>query len=358
VSRWVRRRLALVAVWCLPGALSVTQWYVLLDGAHPIAAPWLWLLPWQTYAVLTPAITWLARRFPLEPRSLVRHLPVHVVGTAVGGLLYGAAWLGCAVATGIKSIDDHLGGLLWLMPLKHAFVVVPAYWAVIAVTLLLDYQRKTREAAVAHAEMTTRLTQAQLDSLRMQLHPHFLFNTLNAISVLVRKGDGDRATRMLAGLGELLRVSLESAAVPYVTLGEELAFIDRYLEIEQIRFGDRVRVSRSIATELLAARVPNLLLQPLVENALKHGLEPKVGGGTLEMRADRHGDRLRIEIRDDGLGLGTSHAPGGGIGLSNIRVRLQQLYHDDQSFTLEPAAPGVRVVVEIPYSVTAGEAAS
>jgi two-component system, LytTR family, sensor kinase len=335
-----------VGLWTLPGLINATQMYVTLntDGytmSFATAAIWV-VLPWQIYTLLTPPIVWLARHFPFDR---IRNLAVHLVAAVIAGALFSLAWLSCGVLAGVKTFADPVATVASLA-LRQSVITMLAYGLVVAGIWVREHQRRSREAALAQAELATQLAEAQLDALRMQLHPHFLFNTLNAISVLMRKHDIERATRMLGGLGDLLRSALENVGVQHVPLRAELGFIDRYLEIEQIRFGDRVRVRRSIAPEVLDARIPNLLLQPLVENALKHGLEPLPKGGQIELSAQRRADRLRIEIRDDGAGLNGSRA---GIGLSNVRARLERLYQSDQSFTLEPASPGVRVVVEIPY---------
>jgi two-component system LytT family sensor kinase len=337
----------IAGLWLLPGLVNATQMYVAFSAggyAVPFSTALIWgVLPWQTYALLTPPIVGLARRFPVErPRNLA----VHVAAAIVAGLLFSASWWLSGVLVGVKTLDDPVGTVADLA-LRQGIITALSYGMIVAASSVREHQRRSRAAAIAQAELAAQLAQAQLDALRMQLHPHFLFNTLNATAVLVRKHDQDRALRMIHGLSELLRIALDNVGAQHVTLRDELGFVDRYLEIEQIRFGDRVRVLRAIAPELLDARVPNLLLQPLVENALKHGLEPLPRGGQVELAARRDGDRLRIEIRDDGAGLGDNGRAG--IGLANVRARLEQLYPADHSFTLEPASPGVRVVVEIPY---------
>jgi two-component system LytT family sensor kinase len=327
----------IVGLWLLPGLVNATQMYVAFSAggyAVPFSTALIWsVLPWQTYALLTPPIVWLARRFPVER---ARNLAVHVAAAVVAGVLFSASWWLSGVLVGTKTLDDPVGTVADLT-LLQGIITTLSYGMIVAASSVREHQRRSRAAAIAQAELAAQLAQAQLDALRMQLHPHFLFNTLNATAVLVRKRDEDRALRMIHGLSELLRIALDNVGAQHVTLREELGFVDRYLEIEQIRFGDRVRVLRSIAPELLDAR----------ENALKHGLEPLPHGGQVELAARREGDRLRIEIRDDGAGLGDNGRAG--IGLANVRARLEQLYQGEHSFTLEPASPGVRVVVEIPY---------
>jgi LytS/YehU family sensor histidine kinase len=184
----------------------------------------------------------------------------------------------------------------------------------------------------------------------MQLHPHFLFNTLNAISVLVRKQETGAAVRMLTGVSELLRMALHNTGRQHVPLKQELDFLERYLELEQARFQDRLLVQRHIEPAVLDAQVPNLLLQPLVENALKHGIAARAAAGRLELSATRRGEWLHLEVRDDGPGLRAGWDAGQGIGLTNVRQRLRQLYGDGHLFSLEnDPAGGVRARVEIPF---------
>jgi LytS/YehU family sensor histidine kinase len=208
---------------------------------------------------------------------------------------------------------------------------------------------KRRE--VREAQLETRLAHARLEALKMQLHPHFLFNTLNAVSVLVRKGENRAAVRMIAGLSDLLRLALDRSGAQEVTLEEEMHFLDRYLTIEKIRFGDRLRVSVDVPRDALDARVPNLVLQPLVENAIRHGIAPVPGAGRLDIRADVHGKTLRLRVLDDGAGVDGAPpaSAGGGVGLRNTRERLRQLYGDRFRLELLPGrGRGTEAVLEIP----------
>jgi LytS/YehU family sensor histidine kinase len=236
--------------------------------------------------------------------------------------------------------------------IKSAFFELFIYGAVVATTFGLEYQARYREAALRQSQLEGKLVEAHLDALKMQLRPHFLFNTLNSISTLTRKGDSAGAIKMIDGLGELLRRSLSSARVELVPLELELDFIRRYLDIATTRFSDRLRTEIDLPAALRRARVPNLLLQPLVENALEHGLAPRIAGGSVEVaaRASDDGARLRIEIRDDGVGLsGTQRR---GVGLTHVRERLAQLYPGNHRFTLEPRSPaGVIAVVELPLEL-------
>src|SRR5262249_40591374 len=177
------------------------------------------------------------------------------------------------------------------------------------------------------SQLEARLAQAQLQALKMQLHPHFLFNTLHAISALMRK-DVEEADRMITRLSDLLRLTLENVGAQEATLRQELEILGRYLEIEQRRFGDRLQVKMEIEPETLDARAPNLILQPLVENAIRHGIAPRSAPGLIEIRASRAGDKLELQVRDNGVGLPTDHREPikEGVGLANTRARLEQLY--------------------------------
>jgi LytS/YehU family sensor histidine kinase len=189
----------------------------------------------------------------------------------------------------------------------------------------------------------------------MQLNPHFLFNTLHAISALVHK-DVEAADRMIARLSDLLRYALESTDAQEVPLRQELGFLNRYLEIEQTRFGDRLTVRLDIAPETLDALVPNLVLQPLVENAIRHGIEPRAKPGRIDLRARRENGRLKLEVCDNGVGLPSGRIPEEGVGLSNTRARLQQLYGEGHCFELGDApGGGLMVSVELPFRA-AGDA--
>jgi sensor histidine kinase YesM len=237
--------------------------------------------------------------------------------------------------------------------LKNAFFELIVYSTVLIIDYAIASQRRYREAALVKSQLEARLVEAQLDALKHQLHPHFLFNTINAITVLMRKGEGASAIRMLGGLSDLLRRSLTSLRVELVSLEEELDFIARYLDIETTRFPDRLRVTMEIAPEARTASVPNMLLQPIVENAIEHGIAPRVDGGRITIKASVAGGKLRIEIRDDGVGLSYSERSsrqGFGVGLSNVRKRLAQLYPDAHSFKLEHNEPaGAVAIIEIPF---------
>ena len=223
-----------------------------------------------------------------------------------------------------------------------------AYGGIVVATYATDFYRRLRERGLVTTRLEAELAQAQLHALRMQLNPHFLFNSMNTISMLVREGEGKEAVRMLAGLGELLRHVLEDSRPQEVPLRDELEFVERYLAIEQVRFDDRLQVSIDADPDLLDAQVPNLVLQPLVENAIKHGIARQTGSHLVEVSATRKGERLILRIRDDGPG--TAGTVTDGVGLKNTRARLEQLYGSEQSLELQTAERGGAVAtVTLPY---------
>jgi sensor histidine kinase YesM len=223
-----------------------------------------------------------------------------------------------------------------------------------------DYHRKYRDREAETADLNMRLARAQLEALRMQLNPHFLFNTLNSISGLMLT-DVTRANKMLSRLGELLRLTLETRDQQEVALSQELKFLNCYLEIQRIRFGTRLNVAMDIDPATLEARVPNLVLQPIAENAIRHTMEPVNGGGQVVFRALRQNGGLILEVADNGEGLTSQKrqetqvetAAGHRIGLENTRQRLQKLYGIEQSLALEENSEGgVTVSIRIPFRLT------
>ncbi|MCA1557757.1 MAG: histidine kinase, partial [Acidobacteria bacterium] len=225
------------------------------------------------------------------------------------------------------------------------------YWVILGIDHALRYYTKYRERELQASQLEARLAQAQLQVLKMQLHPHFLFNTLHAISTLMHR-DVEAADRMIARLSDLLRLALDNEGVQEVTLKQELELLERYLEIEQTRFRDRLTVEMRIEPEVLDARVPNLILQPLVENAIQHGITPRRGQGRIEIGARRTNGTLDIYVRDDGRGLAgaTDETVKEGVGLSNTRARLLQLYGGHARFELRcPPEGGTLASLAIPF---------
>lgn len=316
-----------------------------------------WLLCAAQWLAVTPLIVSLARRFPLDRQSWFKNSLLHVlVGVVLSILLlltFSAIRVVLFFFTGIQ-MDPEQQTLLasfraLLVSNVHAETLT--YLIVVWLSQMIDNYRKYRERELRAAQLETKLAQAQLDALRMQLHPHFLFNTLNSISVLMAD-DVKSARRMLTRLSDLLRASLANENSNEVRLKDELEFLQNYLDIEQTRFADRLTVGIEIEPAVLDARVPNLILQPLVENAIRHGIAPRAADGLIEINAVRDNGMVRLRVADNGVGFGdeieTLFAKG--IGLSNTRERLSQLYGTSHRFVITTAAnSGFEVTITIPF---------
>jgi two-component system, LytTR family, sensor kinase len=243
--------------------------------------------------------------------------------------------------------------------LKNFFLFdVLVYWAIFGVGYAFDYRERYRERESQAAELKAQLASAQLESLKMQLHPHFLFNTLHTIAGLVRSNEKAPAVNMISGLSDLLRHALESADEQEVTLQEEVKLVELYLEIQQVRFSDRLRVRMEVAPETMNAMVPNLILQPLVENAIHHGISLKSSPGLLEIKTCRANGNLQITVSDDGPGLRSDWQveSGKGIGLTNTNKRLKHLYPKSHQFDLRNREGGGTIAtIVIPFRFAADE---
>jgi LytS/YehU family sensor histidine kinase len=251
--------------------------------------------------------------------------------------------------------DNAVGRLVGFAAFEapiHLFV----YSAILGVTFIVDYSRRLRARETASAQLATQLAQAELQALRMQLNPHFLFNALNGVATLVRERKHDRAVRMLAGISDLLRYVLDESGKQEVQLRREVEFIAQYLEIERIRFPDRLRVRIDVDPESTEALVPNLILQPVVENAIRHGVARHGRATKLTITAQRNIGMLEVKVEDDGPGFGGSlkEPPSIGVGIENTRARLAQTYGEDQSLTFESLTPqGAAVTITIPFRTVA-----
>jgi LytS/YehU family sensor histidine kinase len=225
------------------------------------------------------------------------------------------------------------------------------YVIILVVTHLLDSRDRLAQQQAETARLNEQLSKAQLEALRRQIEPHFLFNTLNAIAGLVREQRNDAAVGMIAGLSDFLRRVLRESNRQEVTLGDEVEFLEGYLEIEKVRFGERLHVSMEIAEELFPAQVPALILQPMVENAVKHGIAQRVQGGTIQISASRTNGMLTLNVYNDGPPLPMNwEQTGSGIGIANVRTRLQGLYGSGFGLSMRNEGPsGVQVSVSVPW---------
>ena len=312
------------------------------------------LAMWTGYALWAPAIFWLGRRFRFDRRGWRSAIAVHVPASFLITALH-LAFVGTLrfYLQGLRGGTPDLS-----MTISDAFFrtldqILPVYWALIGLQHAMDYYRQARAREVRSARLETRLMASQLQALQQQLHPHFLFNTLHAISTLVHR-DPDKADLMIERLSELLRITLRKVGVQEVELGEELDYLRAYLDIEQVHFGDRLRLEYRVDAAALDALVPTLILQPLVENAIRHGLEPMVRAGTLSIEAQADGDTLWLRVRDDGAGLPKGRPRREGVGLSNTRSRLDRLYGEQAAITVrDNPGGGVLVDIYIPLRRTA-----
>ena len=317
---------------------------------------------WYVFAALLPPIVLLSRWFPLEGSRWRRSAVVHFVAAMLFASVHLVA---SSYISNILLYDGPVDFAANLSRLLGFYFVVDMlfYGAAVGVYHAIEYAHRLRERERAAAQLALKasrleagLARANLESLRMQINPHFLFNTLNAISVLALKGEKHTVVRTLALLSDLLRISLEQGE-QLVPLRDEISFLERYLEIEQTRFKDRLSVRFLVPDELLDAEVPSLVLQPLVENAIRHGIARKPGAGRIDIQAAARGARLELVVQDNGPGLGDDpEGAGMGIGMANTRARLEQLYGVHQEIELENAPEGgARVRVLLPLRISVGE---
>jgi two-component system LytT family sensor kinase len=345
---------ALFAIWTAYGVFSAWQthyWYSFTKTPYS----WVESLHFQlTYAYLwavcTPLILWLARRFRIERRHWGRHLLIHTLAmtalVVVNKLLYDALTMPPSSAFRdftwpklLRSVEQDFdtGTLL--------------YSVVILVEHALVYYQRYQQGLASAANLRTQLVQAQLRALKMQLHPHFLFNTLHTITALVHE-DPELAERTISRLSELLRLFLANSTIHEVRLSEELRILDLYLEIERTRFEDRLGVHFDVPSELREAMVPNLILQPLVENSIRHGIGRRSAPGWISVAAERYGETLVLRVTDNGVGLQESGRRSGqtGMGLAITRDRLESLYADRQSLVLRDVQTGgAEVRITLPF---------
>ena len=348
----LRRWLAVLGCWTAIGVIFSVQEVAASRQGAPIQIGRILgtqFSCWYLWALLTPAVVWLTRRFPIEPRSWIRSILIH------GAAGVAAVFLHVVFHASLDSLGLFGAGrrssfgvafrnyLIWVGHFEFL-----TYWTMVAVILAIGNYRRYRERELKASQLESSLTQARLQALRMQLNPHFLFNTLNAIASLIHQ-EPDAADSMITRLAGLLRQSLAGPDRQELPLKEELDLVRRYVDIEKVRFGDRISVRFDIAPETLDAQCPNFFLQPLVENAIRHGLAPRASGGSVEIRARRVGDNLVVSIVDDGVGMRKSPDTGG-VGLSNTCRRLDELYGADTQFRIFPVADGgTAVEVVLPF---------
>ena len=343
----------IVVIWLIAATIAVlqsaTQLVHLRGDPHNWGLVALTFVGWMVWAALTPPIIRITRRFPLQRPGVARATAVHffaaVVCVAVVGLLWELLSRAFIDVTGIRPTG------YWrnvLNPVGHAMVGVVTYGCIVAAVTAFDAVERSHLAALATARLERDVAQAREQAIKMQVHPHFLFNTLHAVSVLITE-DPATARAMVVHLGDFLRATLARAGRAEVTLREELELLTHYLDVERLRFGDRLVVDIIAGDEVLEAYVPDLILQPLAENAIKYGVSTRTGAHRISVRALRRDARLELTVEDDG----TEDVPSAvreGIGLRSTRRRLAHLYGDDCALTLAPRPDGgARATVSLPY---------
>ena len=348
--------------------LECAKDYVMLQiqgGARPLVAVLrdnaLW---WSTWMVLMPVVLWLAQRFRFDGGRWRRSTLVHTIVSlvlSVGQIaVFSAAYFW---AVGPTTYGPTLEKAIGYFESRYIATDIFIYAATLSVYYAFAYFTRFRRMAIAAAQNESRasrlqlnLVEARIHALRMELNPHFLFNTLNAVAGLVRKREHDAAIDMLARLGDLLRTTLDREMPAEIPLSDELGYLSRFVDIELVRFGDRLRVTWDIEPDVRAALVPPLILQPLVENALRHGIGRRPGPAQLRVSARRSGLHVELAVRDSGDGLIPldGRAPREGIGLSNTRARLAELYGSEAASLEVADVPdgGVRARVLLPFHTT------
>jgi two-component system, LytTR family, sensor kinase len=353
--RWVW----IAAIWCGVGLFDATQ-TVFVMRAEGMHHAWFrlfltMLVSWIPWALATLLLLRLGRLYPVAQWRRLSTWGTHLAACAAIGLV-SAAWAVLldellnpwAKTTSSEPftrlwLDRFYNGLLWYLIL---------YSAILIAAHMLDFGERLALQQIETARLNEQLSKAQLNALRRQIEPHFLFNTLNAIAGLVREKRNDAAVGMIVGLSDFLRHVVEDSDRHQVPLGEELEFVQKYLDIQKLRFAERLQVSVDVPRELFLAQVPSLILQPMVENAVKHGIANRVQGGAIRIVAFRTNSTLTLSVYNDGPSLPADcEKTGSGVGISNVRTRLQNLYGDEFSLNMQNRdSGGVEVSVSVPFA--------
>ena len=352
-TRWI----LILCAWTIVGLLFAAQGIVVekVQGAH---VNWaiegaLELVWWYVWAACTPLVMGLAKRFPLTGPRVVLHIAIHTITSLT--MAPAASVTQYFLSLGLLRFVFHITGpdvhrflsSFGVGVLFMSFTGILTYWLVVGLYQSMHFYQVATERQTIAAQLETQLSHAELENLKSQLHPHFLFNSLHTIGILMQE-NVDAASHLLVCLGDLLRMALERRENE-ITLQSELEFVDKYLEIEQTRFHDRLKVHMDVPPDLLEVYVPSLALQPLVENAIKHGISVDSAAGQLEIAAKLHNGRVRLCVRDDGPGPPPGSRLRFGVGLTNVRSRLKQLYGDESSLELTGGdGRGCEAIITIP----------
>jgi two-component system, LytTR family, sensor kinase len=351
----------IAAMWCAGGLFEASQAVLIMRFAEGRRHAWLPLFAtelatWLPWALATPLVIGLARRYPINRETTLHTVAVHLAAFATISAI-AEAW-----SATLQVLFNPWGNKrpptfwdTWSTTLLYQVLIfLIAYALILTITYLVDSREKVALQMSETARLNEELSKAQLAALRRQMEPHFMFNTLNSIAGLVRDQRNDAAVSMIVGLSEFLRRASEDSHRSQVTLGEEVEYLQRYLDIQKVRFGERLQVSVDIPADLLGAKVPNLLLQPLVENAIKHGVSKRVAGGNIRVTGTRGDGSLYLSVYNDGPILRDDwQTRSGGVGLANLRTRLQILHGATSGLQMRRAgAEGVEVAVTLPLKET------
>ena len=365
VRRNLRRSAIYFIVWTVVGVFSFSQGLTQKFFSGDPTPSWHYLVSWLVgvyiWALLTPVILWIGRRFPIERRNWLRRSALHLLFGVCFSVIQLALESAVLPRVGVfpSIMKGFVGTFLFLLVIGfHSGIVT--YFMLLGIQSGFRYYHRSRERErqalqleLRASELQSQLMRARLGALKMQLQPHFLFNTLNAIMVLVRQQEAEQAEEMLARLSDLLRCVLEDEEAQEAPLRRELEYLQLYLHIEQVRFRDRLNVEISTDPAILDAALPQMCLQPIVENAIRHGIGRSSSACMIRIDASRVNDRLELRVQDDGPGFPlTNSLPVKGIGLANTRARLHQLYGDEASLTIENGRQrGAVVTMTLPYHV-------
>lgn len=309
-------------------------------------------ITWLPWALATPLVIGLARRTPIIPKPTLRGSLTHLAALVVISAVAEAWSAGIGVLFNPwNNVPPPTFWATWSVTIVfQALNCLTAYSLILTITYLVDSRGRVAHQIAEAARLNEELSKAQLAALRRQLEPHFMFNTLNSIAGLVRDQRNGAAVSMIVGLSEFLRRASEDSHRPQVTLAEEVEYLQRYVDIQKVRFGDRLRISVEIAADVMDVQVPGLVLQPLVENAIKHGVARKVTGGTVRVQGLAKDDTLYLSVYNNGADLPEDEeSKGAGVGLANLRTRLHILHGDDAELEVSKVGgDGIEVVVILP----------
>jgi sensor histidine kinase YesM len=341
---------AFAVIWCITAALALVTAYE-CHSITDVSSLVYGIAQWAWWALIASTLWKLGVRTPLVTSFTTRAISIHITVAAALGVVH--LWLLWGVGYVTLGVSGYMNSaLIWqyLMNVNRYGIEILIYGFVFGIIGIIQHEMRAQREKVRSLELERQLSAAQLRALQMQLEPHFLFNTLNAITTLVELGRQQQATEMLSHLNAILKSTLKRTAPEKVPLSQEIEIVENYLAIEQVRFADRLRIEIKVEPGALDSLVPCFLLQPIVENAIRHGIAHCESNGVVEASARREGNLLRLEVRNNGSHTNASSKPGNGIGLRNTRERLTHFYRDAFDMQAAPlAAGGFQVAIAIPY---------